>query len=106
MVEEPIDRIRKIEQILHDKYVVPNNMVVELEAIVDKNARQEERMITDSLAQALEGLIKVAGVYCADCDVIIYDIGHHSADHSLSSTGRMAEAKKALKEYKARITWG
>ena len=99
MVEEPIDRIRKIEQILNDKYAVPNLMVVELEAIVDKNARQEERMVSDSLAQALEGVIKPIepdGTYCSYCDTTLYDIGQHNAD----------EAREALKAYKARITWG
>ena len=103
MVEEPIDRARRIEQTLHDKYAVPNTMVVELEAVIDKNARQEERMVADNLAQALEGLIKVAGVYCEDCDVIIYDIGHHNADHSFNSTGKVAEAREVLRGYRRRI---
>lgn len=71
-----------------------------------KAGDNHQRLYTDTLASALERLIKEAGTYCADCDVIIYDIGNHNADHSLSSTGAVAEAKKALKGYKDRITWG
>ena len=107
MVEELKDRIIYIEQILHDKYVVPNAMVVELEAVVDKHARQEERMVADSLAQSLESLINEAGIYCQDCDTIVYDTGNHNVDHSFNSPSNVAKAKKVLKEYKARIiTWG
>ena len=71
-----------------------------------KGGQQEEKMVSDNLARSLEQLIKEAGSYCEDCDAIIFNIGNHKADHSLSKTGAVAEAKKALKEYKERITYG
>jgi len=86
-------RLRNIEQILHDKYVVPNTLVVEIEAIVDKHARAEgqnqERMKTDMLARALERYVHVTEKGKLIDDLSIYD-----------------EGKKALAEYKKGIKYG
>ena len=71
-----------------------------------QEGQQEEKMVSDNLARSLERLLKETGTYCLDCDVIIFDIGHHNADHSFSLTSSVAEAKKALRKYKVRITWG
>ena len=97
MTNTLINRQRKIERLMHDVYVVPDAILIELEAIVDKNARQEERMVSDSLAQSIEGLINNAGYFCLGCS-------SRMKEPNPNSTERIDDANKALKEYKARLS--